>query len=141
MNNTMLVWTGDDYEHHKCRADQIGTPKTVQDVQEVQDIQDVLNALPPLDMAELRQSALRVARGTMGYDKFFKTYPSFLHKFLLVMAKESTPPPQPRPMQPMPEVPWITSQRLSYKRDAEQQDAKEVVRSATRIEHRPTEDD
>jgi hypothetical protein len=113
----MLVWTGDDYEHHKCRADQIGTPKNVAQGASNTDIaNEVLAALPPLSMAEFRQACLRVARGTMGYDAFLLKYPGFLQKALLVMMRESTPPPPPLTA-PIIDIPWLTNTRFAYKRE------------------------
>ena len=74
----------------------------------------MLDALPAASMAELKQAALRVARGKMGFDKFFETYPAFHHKMLLAMVKESTPPPT-APINV--NLSWISPNRLSYKRD------------------------
>lgn len=130
--NPMIVWTGDDYENHKCRADQIGTPKPVQETQSAE--LDALAAeLPPSTMAELKQAALRVARGKMGYDEFLQKNPTFHQKFLLAMAKESERPSQ----QPLTvNISWLNPDRLSYK-----QSSLELVQdtqSTKVIEHQPS---
>ena len=110
MENAIRVWTGDDYEHHKCRADQIGTPKE-QDTS-IEEPSAVIEALPPTTMAELKQAALRVARGKMGFDEFLQKNPTFHQKFLLSMAKEA-PPPQRQDL--TVNISWLTAERLAYK--------------------------
>ena len=72
----------------------------------------VLDALPPATMVELKQAALRVARGAMGYDEFLKKNPQFHHKFLLSMAKEQLP--QERPTVEV-NISWLSNDRLAYK--------------------------
>lgn len=116
--NKIDFWTLEDFENSRCRVQDIGQSKltTANASTATQTVQELLSELPPLNIAELRQAALRVARGTLGYEAFLLKYPGFCQKILIDMNKAFNIPPQSPP--PMPEVPWITAQRLAYKRES-----------------------
>lgn len=118
-------WSLEDFESARCQVQDIGQPKMSTSIE----LSEVLNELPAATMAEMKQAALRVARGKLGFDKFFEQYPAFHHKFLLAVSRESTPPP---PTQVRVELSWLSNNRLSYKREQDQvidvEDAQEVRR-------------
>lgn len=110
---TLILWTNDDFLQERCSHLDIGSPKPETTPEEPS---AVIEALPPTTMAELKQAALRVARGKMGFDEFLQKNPQFHQKFLLSMAKEA-PPPQRQDV--TVNISWLTQDRLSYKADLE----------------------
>jgi hypothetical protein len=101
-------WSLDDFESARCHVQDIGQLKQSVSME----VAEVLGELPPATMAEMKQAALRVARGKMGFDKFFEAYPNFHHKFLLAISREPAPP---LPQHVTVELSWISKDRLSYK--------------------------
>ena len=111
MDNTLQQWTAEDFANWKCDAEDVGQ-RTKPTTPPPDTPEKVLDALPPATMVELKQAALRVARGAMGYDEFLKKNPQFHHKFLLSMAKEQLP--QERPDVTV-NISWLSNDRLAYK--------------------------
>jgi len=105
-----VLWTNDDFLQEKCSVKDIGKPVPPPLVQEEQ--RALIDDLPPTTMAELKQAALRVARGKMGYDEFLTKNPGFHQKFLLSMAKEQLPQAK---QDVTVNISWLTPERLSYK--------------------------
>ena len=107
---TEALWTNEDFLQEKCSVKDIGKPIPLPDP--VDEPSALLEALPAATMAELKQAALRVARGKMGYDEFLAKNPQFHQKFLLSMAKEQVQ--QERPTVEV-NISWLQPERLSYK--------------------------
>lgn len=109
MKNLALAdtWTNQDFLDGACSHLDIGKPKSIE-----QSAEQVVQDLPPATMAELKQAALRVARGKGSYDEFLQKNPGFHQKFLLSMVKEPLPP---GPARVDVNISWLSAQRLSYK--------------------------
>ncbi len=106
-----VSWTNKDFLEGLCKVGDIG--KTREQLPEVQTPEEVVKDLPPASMQELKQAALRVARGaTDDYEAFLKANPGFHQKFLLAMVKEPPPPVKP---ELTVHISWLTPDRLSYK--------------------------
>ena len=114
MDNTLQQWTAEDFANWKCGAEDVGQ-RTKPTTPPPDTPEKVLDALPLATMAELKQAALRVARGKMGYDEFLAKNPVFHQKFLLSMAKEQLP--QERPDVTV-NISWLSQDRLAYKQGA-----------------------
>ena len=124
---TLSVWTLEDWTTNLCTKEEVGKPKVFE-----QSPEDVIASAPPATMAELKQAALRVARGKMGYDEFLAKNPSFHLKFLLSMAKEQLP--QERPDVTV-NISWLSQDRLAYKQGA----LLDVVSEGKAIENQVTD--
>lgn len=114
--NKPVAWTVQEFLNKECSSADVGKPKAVFPPQESLFIEATiatLRELPEPNMAELRQAALRVARGTMGYEEFLIKNPEFTKKFLLSMAREIIKPPAPTAVQV--NLSWVQPGRLSYR--------------------------
>ena len=109
------IWTLDDFHTNKCAVDDIGLPVQEEQSATPEEQRALLDELPLATMVELKQAALRVARGKMGYDEFLLKNPQFHQKFLLSMAKEQLP--QERPTVEV-NISWLSNDRLAYKQGA-----------------------
>lgn len=115
--NKSVVWTAQEFLNKECSSADVGKPKTVLPQQESPFIEATiatLREMPEPNMAELRQAALRVVRGTMGYEEFLIKNPEFTKKFLLATARESVKPAQ-QPTTVQVNLNWVQPGRLSYR--------------------------
>ena len=113
--NKLDTWTGDDYYHNLCRADQVGTAKPEIPVSKELSSEKVLAELPPATMGEFKQAVLNHFRGFYGsYEAFLAANPDFARKFMLSMVREPTIPGPAVPLQVI--VSWISPDRFAYKR-------------------------
>jgi hypothetical protein len=113
------TWTNQDFLDGACSHLDIGKPKPIE-----QSAEQVVQDLPPATMAELKQAALRVARGKGSYDEFLEENPGFHQKFLLSMVKEPLPP---GPARVDVNISWLSANRLSYKAVEAVDDATDIV--------------
>jgi len=129
------IWTLDDFHTNKCAVDDIGLPVQEEQSATPEEQRALLDELPLATMVELKQAALRVARGKMGYDEFLLKNPQFHHKFLLSMAKEQLP--QERPTVEV-NISWLSNDRLAYKQGALVGNVEDAVLCATDVAFRAT---
>ena len=111
-----LNWTIIDFQNGHCKSKDIGLPKPIESIDIPQETQlaQAISELPPASMRGLLQAALRFARGTDDYDTFLKNNPGFHQKILLAAVRA---PDTPVKQDLTVNLSWLTSERLSYKRE------------------------
>jgi hypothetical protein len=112
MNNIEYLWTSDDYQHHLCRADQIGTPKPTSKA-----LQTGTSEGPKKTYAEKLQQLSESAVDAVldhpgGATKWFKDNPQAHVK---VLVKLATPQVAAQDVNLSVEVSWLSPERLSYR--------------------------
>lgn len=116
MNNIEYLWTSDDYQHHFCRADQIGTPKPTHLAQSPKPKAPQTEG-PKKSYAEKLQILSEQAVDAVldhpgGAAKWFRDNPTAHVK---VLVKLATPHVQDQQVNLSVEVSWLSKDRLAYR--------------------------